>query len=240
MQPNFFYGSLLAVFGIEIVADWLGRSWAKVSRAEYILLWLTFLSICQGVGTPLTQTHAQPFLERCCAFLPCLCVHSPVRTQKSVLSPRNASRTSRTLVVDQMTSRSRPRPPPHLVVQCLMRAHRRAVGLELGIAIGVALATMWFAFSYAQVHITSFAVVPSRSGAVRSAAQVRLHGHEYGLPSRRVICRKPLNMSAGVNPVPSDRLCTRWHYAAPSPVVGCSCAPCVAFHALRETLSGRE
>ncbi len=49
-----------------------------------------------------------------------------------------------------------------------------AVGLELGIAIGVALATMWFAFSYAQVHITSFAVVPSRSGAVRSAAQVRL------------------------------------------------------------------
>lgn len=48
IQPTFFYGSLLAVFGIEIVADWLGRSWAKVARAEYILLWLTFLAICQG------------------------------------------------------------------------------------------------------------------------------------------------------------------------------------------------
>ena len=44
----------------------------------------------------------------------------------------------------------------------------------MGIALGVALATIWFAVSYAQVHITSFAVVPSRSGAVRSAAQVKL------------------------------------------------------------------
>ena len=64
MQPNFFYGSLLAVFGIEIVADWLGRSWAKVSRAEYILLWLTFLSICQGERPPL---RAQPLVFCRCA-----------------------------------------------------------------------------------------------------------------------------------------------------------------------------
>ena len=43
--------------------------------------------------------------------------------------------------------------------------------------MGVALATVWFAFSYAQVHITSFAVVPTRSGAVRSAAQVCFNCH---------------------------------------------------------------
>ena len=61
VQPNFFYGSLLAVFGIEIVADWLGRSWAKVSRAEYILLWVTFLAICQG---------AEAFTRSACEAFP--------------------------------------------------------------------------------------------------------------------------------------------------------------------------
>lgn len=30
MQPNFFYGSLLAYFGIEILLDWLVHAWFKV------------------------------------------------------------------------------------------------------------------------------------------------------------------------------------------------------------------
>ena len=50
---------------------------------------------------------------------------------------------------------------------------RRSVGLQLGIAAGILAATLVFAFSYAQVHVTSFSVVPSRSGAARSRAQVR-------------------------------------------------------------------
>ena len=58
LQPNFFYASLLAVFGIEIMLDWLGRSFAKVSHFEYGLLWFTFIAICQGA--PCASPH--PFL----------------------------------------------------------------------------------------------------------------------------------------------------------------------------------
>lgn len=57
LQPNFFYASLLAVFGIEIMLDWLGRSAAKVSRFEYALLWFTFIAICQSA-----PTHRPPCL----------------------------------------------------------------------------------------------------------------------------------------------------------------------------------
>jgi hypothetical protein len=47
-MPNFFYGSLLMVFGIEISLDWLLFSFQKVTHAEYSLLLLTFLAIMQG------------------------------------------------------------------------------------------------------------------------------------------------------------------------------------------------
>lgn len=46
-QPNFFFGALLTVFGIEIAGDWLVRSYSKVSRAEYLLLLATFISIME-------------------------------------------------------------------------------------------------------------------------------------------------------------------------------------------------
>eukprot|EP00878_Enallax_costatus_P013193 GHUV01013790.1.p1 GENE.GHUV01013790.1~~GHUV01013790.1.p1 ORF type:complete len:1035 (+),score=287.38 GHUV01013790.1:628-3732(+) len=54
--PNFFFGALLTVFGIEIAGDWLIRSYAKVTRAEYLLLWGTFIAIMElelemGVAT---------------------------------------------------------------------------------------------------------------------------------------------------------------------------------------------
>jgi SulP family sulfate permease len=45
--PNFFFGALLTVFGIEIAGDWLFRSYAKVTLAEYILLLATFMAIMQ-------------------------------------------------------------------------------------------------------------------------------------------------------------------------------------------------
>ncbi|KAI8470530.1 MAG: hypothetical protein J3K34DRAFT_255209 [Monoraphidium minutum] len=47
LLPLYFYGSLLAVFGIEIAGDWLVRSRHKVTPAEYVLLLLTFLAIMQ-------------------------------------------------------------------------------------------------------------------------------------------------------------------------------------------------
>jgi SulP family sulfate permease len=45
--PNFFFGALLVVFGIEIAGDWLLRSYAKVTRAEYVLLLATFVAIME-------------------------------------------------------------------------------------------------------------------------------------------------------------------------------------------------
>jgi MFS superfamily sulfate permease-like transporter len=45
--PNFFFGALLVVFGIEIAGDWLVRSYAKVTRAEYVLLLATFVAIME-------------------------------------------------------------------------------------------------------------------------------------------------------------------------------------------------
>uniref|UniRef100_A0A383VST7 STAS domain-containing protein n=1 Tax=Tetradesmus obliquus TaxID=3088 RepID=A0A383VST7_TETOB len=45
--PNFFFGALLMVFGIEIAGDWLVRSYAKVTRAEYVLLLATFIAIME-------------------------------------------------------------------------------------------------------------------------------------------------------------------------------------------------
>jgi MFS superfamily sulfate permease-like transporter/CRP-like cAMP-binding protein len=45
--PNFFFGALLVVFGVEIAGDWLVHSRAKVTRAEYALLLLTFALVVQ-------------------------------------------------------------------------------------------------------------------------------------------------------------------------------------------------
>eukprot|EP00884_Botryococcus_braunii_P017695 jgi/Botrbrau1/4609/Bobra.60_2s0094.1 len=44
-MPNFFFGSLLMLFGVEITLDWLFHSYHKVTRAEFALLWATYLAI---------------------------------------------------------------------------------------------------------------------------------------------------------------------------------------------------
>ena len=46
-----------------------------------------------------------------------------------------------------------------------------AGGLEVGIAAGIVMSTMNFAYSYAKVHVTAFTVVGSRSGRVRTFAE---------------------------------------------------------------------
>ncbi|GIL91041.1 hypothetical protein Vretimale_9478 [Volvox reticuliferus] len=84
-MPNFFFGALLVWFGIEISRDWLILSYRKLSRAEYVLLWATFVSIMNA-------------------------------------------------------------------------------GLELGIAAGIVMATLYFAYQYAQSQVSSLRQVAARSG----------------------------------------------------------------------------
>lgn len=42
-----------------------------------------------------------------------------------------------------------------------------AGGLEVGIGVGMVLATLYFAYAYARMHMRQFTVVPTRSGTVR-------------------------------------------------------------------------
>ena len=51
--PTFYFGSLLLLFGVEIVTDWLLRSWYKVTKKEYVLLWATFLAVMLGAMRPI-------------------------------------------------------------------------------------------------------------------------------------------------------------------------------------------
>ncbi|KAG1670994.1 hypothetical protein FOA52_014384 [Chlamydomonas sp. UWO 241] len=43
--PSFYFGALLLWFGVDIVRDWLIFSYRKLSTAEYILLWASFVAI---------------------------------------------------------------------------------------------------------------------------------------------------------------------------------------------------
>ena len=43
--PNFYYGALMIVFGVEIVTDWLFFSFSKFMRAEFLLTWINFSAI---------------------------------------------------------------------------------------------------------------------------------------------------------------------------------------------------
>eukprot|EP01025_Chloroclados_australasicus_P038986 TRINITY_DN4023_c0_g1_i5.p1 TRINITY_DN4023_c0_g1~~TRINITY_DN4023_c0_g1_i5.p1 ORF type:complete len:784 (+),score=96.96 TRINITY_DN4023_c0_g1_i5:30-2354(+) len=43
--PNFFFGSLMVWFGVEIMLDWLVRAFWRVTRVEFVLIWLTFIAI---------------------------------------------------------------------------------------------------------------------------------------------------------------------------------------------------
>ena len=60
--PKFYFGSLLMMFGVEILRDWLLLSFRKVHKKEYILLWLTFLAIMIGEA-PITMVLPVPLPE---------------------------------------------------------------------------------------------------------------------------------------------------------------------------------
>lgn len=46
--PSFFFGSLLLLFGVEILTDWLVHSFVKVTKKEYLLLLATFAAVLIG------------------------------------------------------------------------------------------------------------------------------------------------------------------------------------------------
>jgi MFS superfamily sulfate permease-like transporter len=44
LLPNFYYGALLAVLGIQICHEWLWNTRMRISRAEFVLSWASFIS----------------------------------------------------------------------------------------------------------------------------------------------------------------------------------------------------
>ena len=45
LLPNFFYGAIMMVFGVEIVKEWLVCSSSKLMRSELMLTWVNFAAI---------------------------------------------------------------------------------------------------------------------------------------------------------------------------------------------------
>eukprot|EP01023_Acetabularia_acetabulum_P049289 TRINITY_DN5257_c0_g2_i2.p1 TRINITY_DN5257_c0_g2~~TRINITY_DN5257_c0_g2_i2.p1 ORF type:complete len:544 (+),score=84.96 TRINITY_DN5257_c0_g2_i2:163-1794(+) len=43
--PSFFFGSLMIWFGVEIMLDWLLRAYWRITRVEFVLIWITFAAI---------------------------------------------------------------------------------------------------------------------------------------------------------------------------------------------------
>jgi hypothetical protein len=42
--PNFYYGALLIVIGVDIMHEWLIVTWARVKKAEFVVSWLSFIA----------------------------------------------------------------------------------------------------------------------------------------------------------------------------------------------------
>lgn len=45
LLPNFYYGGLLVLMGSEIIFSWLFLTYWRITKAEFVLSWLTFLSV---------------------------------------------------------------------------------------------------------------------------------------------------------------------------------------------------
>jgi MFS superfamily sulfate permease-like transporter len=45
LLPNFYYGGLLVLMGTEIIFSWLFLTYWRITKAEFVLSWLTFLSV---------------------------------------------------------------------------------------------------------------------------------------------------------------------------------------------------
>eukprot|EP00892_Ulva_mutabilis_P012584 jgi/Ulvmu1/9699/UM055_0037.1 len=92
--PNFYYGALLAVLGIDICREWLWNTRTRIKAAEFVLSWLSFTAT-------ITLTSLMP-------------------------------------------------------VQ----------GLEAGIAVGIVMCALHFAYEYSVLQLVTFTVSPSRSTAM--------------------------------------------------------------------------
>lgn len=58
LLPNFYYGALLAVLGVQICHEWLWNTRMRISTPEFVLSWASFI-------TTLTLTSLMPVQVRC-------------------------------------------------------------------------------------------------------------------------------------------------------------------------------
>ena len=126
--PSFFFGSLLVWFGVEIVLDWMYRSYYKLSRTGG---WGGRVSVC-CVDRSLGAAPLELPASRKCLL--CLPARLPLPTP--ALSPPAI-----------------PRPAEYGLLWATFGAIMQW-GLEAGIAAGIILATLYFAWGYAQVRET--------------------------------------------------------------------------------------
>jgi hypothetical protein len=86
LLPNFYYGGLLVLLGTEIIRSWLFLTYWRITKAEFALSWLTFLSVIGLCAILPVQVHPLPVEKSkswpCCHcfiqsqhFLPC-CVRT--------------------------------------------------------------------------------------------------------------------------------------------------------------------
>jgi hypothetical protein len=70
--PNFYYGSLLMVIGIDIVNEWLFATYPRVKKAEFVLSWLSFactLALTSLLPVQARRTLAAPPRASACSLL---------------------------------------------------------------------------------------------------------------------------------------------------------------------------
>ena len=88
--PNFYFGSLLLLFGAEILTDWLLRSWTKVTKKEYVLLWATFIAVMLGnnlITHPQRATRATQTPGLCCLHPATILLRQSIDLTAAMLPP---------------------------------------------------------------------------------------------------------------------------------------------------------
>jgi hypothetical protein len=178
--PNFYYGALLMVIGIDIFNEWLFATWPRVKKAEFVLSWLSF--ICTLVLTSLMPVQVrwrrgsghrvQLLVLSLQTFVMCRALLNfiALRQTQMTYASRVATRlyTHCTVCCTPVDIRRMHMPPCQL--KCIQR-HQLAIthdmqGLEAGIVVGIVMCSLHFAYEYSVMQLVSFTVTSSRSNSM--------------------------------------------------------------------------
>lgn len=66
LLPNCYYGGLLALLGSEIMFSWLFLTFWRIKTAEFVLSWLTFLSVVGLCAILPVQVGFKPMISIIC------------------------------------------------------------------------------------------------------------------------------------------------------------------------------